>query len=129
MSTRKNSLVIATVRIGFFPIIVIFPFRCFAEVIEGIADLLSLFQFTSQKVQAAMSFIEQIIAQIKQGATKNYGHMHSIPDRRQAIQFALQLAKVGDTVIVCGKGHEQSMNLDGKHEIPWSDVQVIHSLL
>lgn len=65
MSIRKNSLVIATVRIGFFPIIVIFPFRCLAEVIEGIADLLSLFQFTSTKVQAAMNSLEQLIAQIK----------------------------------------------------------------
>lgn len=66
MSTRKNSLVIATVRIGFFPIVVIFPFRCLAEVIEGLSDLLSLFQFASQKVQSAMSFLEQIIAQIKE---------------------------------------------------------------
>lgn len=66
MSTRKNSLVIATVRIGFFPIVVIFPFRCLAEVIEGLSDLLSLFQFASQKVQSAMSFLEQLIAQIKE---------------------------------------------------------------
>lgn len=66
MSTRKNSLVIATVRIGFFPIVVIFPFRCLAEVIEGLSDLLSLFQFTSQKVQSAMSFLEHLIAQIKE---------------------------------------------------------------
>jgi len=66
MSTRKNSLVIATVRIGFFPIVVILPFRCLAEVIEGLSDLLSLFQFVSQKVQSAMSFLEQLIAQIKE---------------------------------------------------------------
>jgi hypothetical protein len=66
MSTRKNSLVIATVRIGFFPIVVIFPFRCLAEAIEGLSDLLSLFQFASQKVQSAMSFLEQVIAQIKE---------------------------------------------------------------
>ncbi len=65
MSIRKNSLVIATVRIGFFPIIVLFPFRCLAEVIEGIADLLSLFRFTSAKVQAVMTSLEQLIAQIK----------------------------------------------------------------
>jgi len=65
MSTRKNSLVLATVRIGFFPIVVIFPFRCLAEVIEGLADLLSLFRFTSHKVQSTMSFLEQLIAQIK----------------------------------------------------------------
>lgn len=65
MSIRKNSLIIATVRIGFFPIIVIFPYRCLAEVIEGIADLLSLFRFTSSKVQAVMTSIEQLIAQVR----------------------------------------------------------------
>lgn len=65
MSIRKNSLIIATVRIGFFPIIVVFPYRCLAEVIEGIADLLSLFRFTSVKVQAAMTSLEQLIEQIR----------------------------------------------------------------
>lgn len=70
-----------------------------------------------------------IIEQIKTGATQNRGHIHSQPDRRQAIQFALSLASTGDTVIVCGKGHEQSMNLDGKREVPWSDAEVMSSLL
>lgn len=65
MSIKKNSLVIATVRIGFFPFIVIFPFRCVGEVIEGIADLLSLFQLTSRKVQETMDFLETLVAQIK----------------------------------------------------------------
>lgn len=65
------------------------------------------------------------IGQIKSGATKNRGHLHGVPDRRDAIRFALKLAQKGDTVIVCGKGHEQSMNIDGKHEIPWSDATVL----
>lgn len=44
-----------------------------------------------------------------------------IPDRRQAIRFAIQkLAKKGDIVIICGKGHERSMCF-GKTEYPWSD--------
>ena len=65
MSIRKNSLVIATFRIGFFPFIVIFPFRCLAEVIEGTSDLLSLFRFTSKKIQWAITLLEQLIAQIR----------------------------------------------------------------
>ena len=44
-----------------------------------------------------------------------------IPDRRQAIRFAIQkLAKKKDVVVICGKGHEQSMCY-GKTEYPWSD--------
>ncbi len=66
MSIRKNSLVIITVRIGFFPIIVIFPFRCLSEVIDGAADLLSLFSRVSQKAQAAISLAERFIAQVRE---------------------------------------------------------------
>ena len=43
-------------------------------------------------------------------------------DRKTAIDRAInEFAKPGDWVVACGKGHEQSMNLDGWEEIPWSD--------
>jgi len=46
-----------------------------------------------------------------------------IPDRREAIRFAIQkLAKKRDIVVICGKGHERSMCY-GKTEYPWSDQQ------
>lgn len=48
----------------------------------------------------------------------------SIPDRREAIRAAIDLAEKGDTVIVTGKGHEESMNIDGHSEIAWSDREV-----
>jgi UDP-N-acetylmuramoyl-L-alanyl-D-glutamate--2,6-diaminopimelate ligase len=43
-----------------------------------------------------------------------------IPDRGKAIRFALSLAREGDIVLVCGKGHEQSMCFGAK-EFPWDD--------
>ena len=43
-----------------------------------------------------------------------------IPDRGNAIRFALNLAAPDDTVLVCGKGHEQSMCF-GEIEYPWDD--------
>lgn len=73
--------------------------------------------------------IDKISAEIRSGATKNFGHIHQVDDRKQAISFGLSLARKGDTLIVCGKGHEQSMNLDGKHEIPWSDADTLKSLM
>jgi UDP-N-acetylmuramoyl-L-alanyl-D-glutamate--2,6-diaminopimelate ligase len=73
--------------------------------------------------------IRLIISQIKSGVTSNKGHVHGIIDRATAIAFAISLAKPGDTVIVCGKGHEQAMNLDGQNEIPWSDAAVIQKLV
>jgi UDP-N-acetylmuramoyl-L-alanyl-D-glutamate--2,6-diaminopimelate ligase len=43
-----------------------------------------------------------------------------INDRGDAIRFALELAQPGDLVLVCGKGHEQSMCF-GEVEYPWDD--------
>ena len=43
-----------------------------------------------------------------------------VPDRGRAIYFALSLARPGDVVLICGKGHEQSMAF-GATEYPWDD--------
>ena len=43
-----------------------------------------------------------------------------VADRGQAIYFALSLARPGDVVLVCGKGHERSMAF-GAIEYPWDD--------
>ena len=51
-----------------------------------------------------------------------------IPDRGQAIYFALSLAEEKDIVMVCGKGHEQSMCF-GTTEYPWDERQALHTAL
>lgn len=43
-----------------------------------------------------------------------------IPDRAEAIQFAVDMAQPGDVVAAFGKGHERSMCF-GETEYPWSD--------
>ncbi len=73
--------------------------------------------------------IKQINQQITRGAEKEGAkegiNFFVIEDREEAINFAInKLAKKGDTVGIFGKGHENSMNLDGKKEIPWSDKEV-----
>lgn len=47
-----------------------------------------------------------------------------IPDRQRAILFAVEQARPGDVVIVCGKGHEQSMCF-GAVEHPWRDQDAL----
>ena len=47
-----------------------------------------------------------------------------IPDRQRAILHAVQQAQPGDVVIVCGKGHEQSMCF-GVVEHPWRDQDAL----
>ncbi len=51
-----------------------------------------------------------------------------VPDRGRAIYFALQLAQPGDLVLICGKGHEQSMCF-GVIEYPWDDVVATRAAL
>ncbi len=78
--------------------------------------------------------IEQINKQILEGAEKAGGKLNENlfveNDRRKAISLAVnKLARRGDTVAIFGKGHETSMNLDGKKELPWSDKQAVLEIL
>ena len=47
-----------------------------------------------------------------------------IPDRREAIFRALDLARPGDTVILCGKGHETTQET-GSQWLPMDERQII----
>lgn len=51
-----------------------------------------------------------------------------IPDRGKAIYFALTLATEKDFVLVCGKGHEQSMCF-GTIEYPWDDIKATETAI
>lgn len=52
-----------------------------------------------------------------------------IPDRREAIDFAIvQLAHKGDTVVLTGKAHETSL-ARGKVEFPWSEHEAVQKAL
>jgi UDP-N-acetylmuramoyl-L-alanyl-D-glutamate--2,6-diaminopimelate ligase len=68
--------------------------------------------------------LEEILHEMALGA-ENAGGTEGetfwrIPDRGDAIRFAIRLAAPGDLVISCGKGHEQSMCF-GETEYPWDD--------
>ncbi len=52
----------------------------------------------------------------------------SIPERGEAIAYALNIAKKGDIVLIAGKGHEKSMAYDS-FEHPWNDREVVEDLL
>lgn len=74
--------------------------------------------------------VNSIIYQMKQGVKTGHDKIISIADRAKAIDFAINsLAQKGDTIIILGKGHEQSMNLDGITEIPWSDQKAVETAL
>lgn len=70
-----------------------------------------------------------IIEQIAQGIKRKEGERFwKIPDRREAIRFALAMAKEGDTILIAGKGAEEfQMTREGK--IPHDDRQVARDIL
>ena len=83
--------------------------------------------------------VNQIIDEIAQGCLKEGAQEQEpdqfsfsgrpiffrIPDRQEAISFALQkLAQKGDLVLITGKGHERSMCFGAK-EYPWSDKKAV----
>lgn len=72
--------------------------------------------------------LELILAQMAEGATRAGGvegtTFFRIPDRTRAIQVAVDQAQPDDVVLVCGKGHEQSMCF-GTIEHPWRDQIVL----
>ena len=65
-----------------------------------------------------------IIAGIIDGMNGNH---IAIPDRREAIECALQRASEGDIVLVCGKGHETTQEIAGV-KYPFDDRAVIASI-
>jgi UDP-N-acetylmuramoyl-L-alanyl-D-glutamate--2,6-diaminopimelate ligase len=72
--------------------------------------------------------LEAIIAASLRACEEAGGQALSEPDRYRAIQLALRQARAGDLVIVCGKGHEQSMCF-GTTEYPWDDrIALRHAL-
>ena len=58
---------------------------------------------------------EQIFCDIMRGIDKERPHI-LIPDRREAIRYAIAQARRGDTVVLAGKGHEKyEISADGRH--------------
>lgn len=68
---------------------------------------------------------EDPMAIIEQVAKGTEGKGIKILDRKIAIRGALKSARVGDTVIITGKGCEPSICLAGGKKIPWDDRKVV----
>lgn len=66
-----------------------------------------------------------IVADIEGGMTCEY---KVVLNRSQATEFALSVAKCGDTVAILGKGSEKYQDIRGK-KYPYSDVDVVHNLI
>lgn len=66
---------------------------------------------------------------VKKYLDNTHKYFWRIPDRQEAINFALRkIAKSGDMILLCGKGHEKSMCY-GKTEYPWDEKKAIEKAI
>jgi UDP-N-acetylmuramoyl-L-alanyl-D-glutamate--2,6-diaminopimelate ligase len=77
--------------------------------------------------------LDEIMAESAVAATTTAGKQEEVdlwcvPDRGEAILLACQMARSGDVVLACGKGHEQSMCF-GTTEYPWDDREAMRRAL
>lgn len=57
---------------------------------------------------------EDIIADIETGIKKTDGEYIRIPDRKEAIAYAIHNGRPGDVIVLAGKGHEDYQEIEGK---------------
>ena len=101
--------------------------RLMAEISAELADLTVL---TAEDPRTES--LDDILAEMAAGASDRGGKegqtFWRVPDRGQALRFAVSMARPGDMVISCGKGHEKSMCF-GETEYPWDDRQALRAVL
>lgn len=68
-----------------------------------------------------MTILEEIAAGAEEVGRRPDLDLLLIPDRREAIRTAFAEARPGDVVVLCGKGHERTIEMaDGA--IPWDEA-------
>ena len=101
--------------------------RMMAEISAQLADLTFL---TAEDPRTES--LDAILAEMAQAATAQGGiesrTFWRVPDRREAIRIAVNMAQPGDLVLALGKGHEQSMCFDVT-EYPWDDRTAMRAAL
>ncbi|MBA4420763.1 MAG: UDP-N-acetylmuramoyl-L-alanyl-D-glutamate--2,6-diaminopimelate ligase [Anaerolinea sp.] len=101
--------------------------RMMAETSVDLADI-SILTAEDPRTES----LDGILAEMARGA-ESHGAVEGktffqVPDRGDAIRTAVRMAKPGDLVIACGKGHEQSMCF-GETEYPWDDRTAMKAAL
>lgn len=101
--------------------------RMMAEISAELADI-SVLTAEDPRTES----LNGILQEMAEGAEHKGGvedkSFFRVPDRGEAIRFALRRAGPGDLVMALGKGHEQSMCF-GETEYPWDDRIAMRAVL
>ena len=101
--------------------------RLMAEVSARLADVTIL---TAEDPRTES--LDDILAEMGRAASGQGGQEEKtyfrVPDRGEAVRLGVKMARPGDLVIACGKGHEQSMCF-GTTEYLWDDRTAMRAAL
>ncbi len=97
--------------------------RLMGEVAARLADFTVITAEDPRTEDLAAIMGETAAAMTEAGLVEGQ-HFVRVADRQRAILHAVQQARPGDVVLVCGKGHEQSMCF-GVVEHPWRDQDAL----
>jgi UDP-N-acetylmuramoyl-L-alanyl-D-glutamate--2,6-diaminopimelate ligase len=101
--------------------------RMMAETSAELADL-TVLTAEDPRTESLEAILEEMADGAISRGRREGNTFWRVPDRGEAIRFALSLARPGDIVLSCGKGHEQSMCF-GKTEYLWDDRTAMRAAL
>ena len=101
--------------------------RMMAETSAELADL-TILTAEDPRIESLEGILNEMAAGARAMGRTEGETFWRVPDRGEAIKFALQLARPGDIVLACGKGHEQSMCF-GRVEHHWDDRMAMRAAL
>jgi UDP-N-acetylmuramoyl-L-alanyl-D-glutamate--2,6-diaminopimelate ligase len=93
------------------------------EISTSTADL-TIITSDNPRTENPVSIIDEIIS----GISETKASYEVIPDRARAIEFALKMARPGDTVVIAGKGHED-YQIIGREKRHFDDSEVVRTVL
>lgn len=72
--------------------------------------------------------VSDILEDIKIGLNKTEGDYVAIPNRYDAIKYAIENAHEGDIILLCGKGHENYQEINGQ-KIHMDEREIIEDIM
>ena len=93
------------------------------EVSGRLAEL-SIITSDNPRNEEPMAIIEDIVT----GISRTDGKYVTIPDRKDAIRYAIRNGEPGDIVVLAGKGHEDYQEIKG-HKYPMDERVLIREIL
>ncbi len=101
--------------------------RMMGEVAAALADV-TVITAEDPRTESLAAIMAETAQALEDGGRHEGESFWRVPDRGKALLHAARLARAGDVVITCGKGHEQSMCF-GTEEYPWDDRTALRQAL